>query len=68
MPVDTVHVEDDHPYRAIQETVQARGCDAIVMASYGRNARRTRDPSEHPLDSETVRVLSHANVPVVVYP
>ncbi len=68
VPVDTVHVEDDYPCRAIQESATARGCDAIVMASYGRDAKRARDPSEHPLASETVRVLTHATVPVVVYP
>jgi nucleotide-binding universal stress UspA family protein len=68
VPLDTVHVEDDNPYRAIGESATARGCDAIVMASYGRGAKRARDPAEHPLDSETVRVLSHANIPVVVYP
>ena len=29
---DVVHVEHEHPYRAIIDTAQNRGCDAIHMA------------------------------------
>src|SRR5271170_5682237 len=33
----TVQVEHEHPYRAIIDTAQLRGCDLIVMASHGRH-------------------------------
>jgi len=33
---DLVHVEHEHPYKAIIDTAQNRGCDAIQMASHGR--------------------------------
>lgn len=68
VPLDAVHLEHDHPYRAIQDTVRKHGCDAVVMASYGRGYEEGSDPSQHPLDSETVRLLTHATTPVVVYP
>ena len=58
----TSHVEHEHPYRAIIETVNAKGCDLIAMASHGR-----RGVSAIVLGSETVKVLTHGNVPVLVY-
>jgi nucleotide-binding universal stress UspA family protein len=36
---DLVHIEHEHPYKAIIDTAQHRGCDAIEMAV----ARTTRD-------------------------
>jgi nucleotide-binding universal stress UspA family protein len=58
----TSHVEHEHPYRAIIETADAKGCDLIAMASHGR-----RGVSAIVLGSETVKVLTHSNVPVLVY-
>ena len=59
---DTVHVEHEHPYQAIIETAKKQGCDAIVMASHGR-----RGVSAIVLGSETVKVLTHSTIPVLVY-
>jgi len=59
---DTVHVEHEHPYQAIIETAKKQGCDAIVMASHGR-----RGVSAIVLGSETVKVLTHSTIPVLIY-
>ena len=61
VPCDGVHVENEHPYEAIIDTARKGGCDAIVMASHGR-----RGVSAVVLGSETVKVLTHSNIPVVV--
>jgi nucleotide-binding universal stress UspA family protein len=58
----TSHVEHEHPYQAIIETAHAKGCDLIAMASHGR-----RGASAIVLGSETVKVLTHANIPMLVY-
>ena len=58
---DVVQVEHEHPYETIIDTARKRGCDAIVMASHGR-----RGVSAIVLGSETVKVLTHSNIPVVV--
>ena len=34
---DLVQAEHEHPYRAIIETAESKGCDLIVMASHGRH-------------------------------
>jgi len=59
---DTVHVEHEHPYRAIIDTANSRGCDLITMASHGR-----RGVSALLLGSETVKVLTHSKIPVLVH-
>jgi len=61
VPCDLVHVEHEHPYRAIIDTAQSRGCDAIQMASHGR-----RGISAILLGSETLKVLTHSILPVIV--
>ena len=61
MPCDVVQVEHEHPYEAIIDTAKKKGCDVIVMASHGR-----RGVSAVVLGSETVKVLTHSNIPVVV--
>jgi nucleotide-binding universal stress UspA family protein len=58
---DTVHVEHDHPYQAIIDTAARESCDLIVMASHGR-----RGLSAIMLGSETLKVLTHGAVPVLV--
>jgi len=58
---DLVHVEHEHPYQAIIDTAQNRGCDVIQMASHGR-----RGMSAMVLGSETLKVLTHSAVPVIV--
>ena len=61
VPCDVVHVVHEHPYRAIIDTAQSRGCDAIEMASHGR-----RGISAILLGSETLKVLTHSTIPVIV--
>jgi nucleotide-binding universal stress UspA family protein len=58
---DLVHLEHEQPYQAIIETAQNRGCDAIHMASHGR-----RGISAILLGSETLKVLTHSAIPVIV--
>jgi nucleotide-binding universal stress UspA family protein len=50
------------PYRAIIDTATEQGCDLIFMASHGR-----RGLSGLLLGSETQKVLTHCNVPVLVF-
>ena len=59
---ETLHVEHEHAYQAIIDAAAARGCDLIVMASHGR-----RGISAVVLGSETVKVLTHSRIPVLVY-
>ena len=54
-------VEALHPWEAIVEHAQSKGCDLIVMASHGR-----RGISRLLLGSETSKVLAHSKVPVLV--
>jgi nucleotide-binding universal stress UspA family protein len=58
---ETIHVEHDQPYLAIIETAARKSCDLIVMASHGR-----RGISAVVLGSETVKVLTHSTIPVLV--
>jgi nucleotide-binding universal stress UspA family protein len=56
------NVEHEHPYRAIIDTAASKGCDLIVMASHGRHGI-----SAMVLGSETVKVLTHCKIPVLVH-
>lgn len=58
---DTVHVDDDLPWKAILDTAEKKDCDLIVMASHGRSGF-----SAAFLGSETQKVLSKSTVPVLV--
>jgi len=60
--IDTVQDVGDQPFRAIIDSAKAHACDLIVMASHGR-----RGMSALLLGSETVKVLTHSTVPVLVY-
>jgi nucleotide-binding universal stress UspA family protein len=62
VPCDTIREVHDQPYRAIIDAAHAKGCDLIVMASHGR-----RGISALLLGSETVKVLTHSTIPVLVY-
>jgi nucleotide-binding universal stress UspA family protein len=59
---EVLSVEHEHPYQAIIDTAAAKGCDLIVMASRGR-----RGMAALLLGSETVKVLTHSRIPVLVY-
>ena len=62
VPCETVHIERPHIYEAIIDTATEHGCDLILMASHGR-----RGVSAVVLGSETVKVLTHSKIPVLVY-
>jgi nucleotide-binding universal stress UspA family protein len=59
---ETLQLEHEHPYRAIIDTAGAKGCDLIVMASHGRHGI-----AAIVLGSETVKVLTHSKIPVLVH-
>ncbi len=59
---EAIQVEHEDPYQAIINTADAKGCDLIVMASHGR-----RGIAAIVLGSETVKVLTHCKIPVLVY-
>jgi nucleotide-binding universal stress UspA family protein len=62
VPCETVKVSHEHPYEAIIDAAKTKGCDLIAMASHGR-----RGVSAIVLGSETVKVLTHSKIPVLVY-
>ena len=62
VPCETVQLEHEHPYQAIINTAELKGCDLIVMASHGRHGI-----SAIVLGSETVKVLTHCKIPVLVH-
>ncbi|MEY8875829.1 MAG: universal stress protein [Leptothrix sp. (in: b-proteobacteria)] len=58
---DGATVEAVHPWEAILEQAKSQGCDLIVMASHGR-----RGVAALLLGSETQKVLTHSDLPVLV--
>lgn len=62
VPCEVIQRQFDHPYQAIIETAVEKGCDLIAMASHGR-----RGVSALVLGSETVKVLTHSTIPVLVF-
>jgi len=58
----TVDVEHDHVYQGILDAAAETDCDLIVMASHGRSGL-----SGIVLGSETLKVLTHSKLPVLVY-
>lgn len=54
-------VEALHAWEAVVDTAKDKGCDLIVMASHGR-----RGVSALLLGSETQKVLTHCQIPVLV--
>ncbi len=62
VPCNLVHAEHEHPYQAIIDTAQNWGCDVILMASHGRHGM-----SAIVLGSETLKVLTHSSIPIIVY-
>jgi nucleotide-binding universal stress UspA family protein len=59
---ETVQVEHEQPHQAIINAAESKGCDLIVMASHGRHGIAALV-----LGSETVKVLTHCKVPVLVH-
>src|SRR5512145_3180134 len=62
VPSKALHVRHRDPYVAILDAARREGCDLIVMATHGR-----RGLAELLLGSETVKVLTHSQIPVLVY-
>lgn len=58
---DSLLVVADSPYEAIIENAGKGGCDLIMMASHGRKGM-----DAVLLGSETVKVLTHTKIPVLV--
>lgn len=52
----------DIPYELIISTAEAEGCDLVFMASHGR-----RGLAGLLIGSETHKVLTHCQIPVLVY-
>jgi nucleotide-binding universal stress UspA family protein len=57
-----LHVRHRDPYVAILEAARSHGCDLIVMGSHSR-----RGLAERLIGSETLRLLTHSEIPVLVY-
>lgn len=62
VPCESITLVNDHAWEAIIEAAQTRRCDLIFMASHGR-----RGLSALLLGSETMKVLTHTKIPVLVY-
>jgi len=60
--VETLVIRSDDVYRAILDTASTRNCDLIAMASHGRRGVRGLL-----LGSDTQKVLTHSQLPVLVY-
>ena len=58
---DALCIEHDKPYEAIVDIAKNNGCDLIVMASHGLRGVSAI------LGSETLKVLTHTSVPILVY-
>lgn len=62
VPCDTVILKGMHPYDAIVDAANARGCDLIVMTS-----RYRKGLVSMLLGSEASRVLHRASIPVLTF-
>ena len=58
----SVHGIHDHPHEAIVKQAKKHGCDLIVMASHSRPGL-----TGALLGSETMAVLAHTGIPVLVH-
>jgi nucleotide-binding universal stress UspA family protein len=61
VPVDTVYIEEMRPAEAIVDVAKERSCALIIMASHGR-----RGLGRLFLGSQTIEVLTHSPIPVLV--
>lgn len=61
VPCESMVVAGDNPYREIIDAAARLQCDLIMMASHGR-----RGLEGLVLGSETVKVLTHCSIPVLV--
>lgn len=61
MPATLEHLFAAHPHEAIVRTAGELGCDLIVMGTHGR-----RSLAATMLGSQTLKVLAHSSIPVLV--
>lgn len=61
LKAESVVIVSDLPYQQIINTARKRKCDLIVMASHGRSGL-----AGLLLGSETIKVLTHSKIPVMV--
>ncbi len=59
---DVMSIQHESVHQGIIDTAKSEKCDLIVMASHGR-----RGLSAVVLGSETLKVLTHSTIPVLVY-
>ncbi|MBV6323327.1 universal stress protein [Duganella violaceipulchra] len=62
VPCKTLALHHEQPYEAIIQSAREQGCDLICMASHGR-----RGVKGMLLGSETQKVLTHSQIPVLVF-
>jgi nucleotide-binding universal stress UspA family protein len=62
VPCNTCSSIHPSPYLGIIEAAQRHACDVILMSSHGR-----RGLGSLLIGSETQRVLTHTDIPVIVY-
>lgn len=62
VPYESHSVPSAAAWQAIVEAAKTKGCDLIFMASHGRTGL-----SALVLGSQTAKVLSHTEIPVLVY-
>jgi nucleotide-binding universal stress UspA family protein len=62
VPYEGFCVTSASPWEAILAAAQAKNCDLIFMASHGRTGL-----SKLVLGSQTAKVLTHSEIPVLVY-
>lgn len=59
---DTDYAMSDRPYEAIIDAARRHGCDAIFMATHGRTGLKALW-----YGSQTREVLTHSDIPTLVY-
>ncbi len=59
---DTDYVQSNRPWQAIIDAAKRHGCDAVFMGSHGRKGL-----SRLVHGSQTIDVLTHSDIPTLVY-
>lgn len=62
VPCEIFYEINNFPHEAIIRSAQEKGCDLIFMASHGKGTVSTLF-----MGSETVEVLTHSSIPVLVW-
>lgn len=62
VPCETSVLRNDHPYEAIISAAEQKDCDLIAMATHGKKGLKGLL-----VGSETQKVLTHSQIPVLVF-